>query len=129
MKLLIVSKLDRSARAIDTLTKYVKVGKSLGHEVALFAEQSQDFPDVPTSLAVKDYDFVVFVVYDARDFPDLPYLARLLDGVPKDRRAIIDCTGRFNDTIRVEHDVIASVEVDSARPGYVPDPPAAQEAS
>jgi len=104
MKLLIVSKLDRSARAIDTLTKYVKVGKSLGHEVALFAEQSQDFPDVPTSLAVKDYDFVVFIVYDARDFPDLPYLARLLDGVPKDRRAIIDCTGRFNDTIRVEHD-------------------------
>jgi hypothetical protein len=104
MKLLIVSKLDRSARAIETITRYVRVGKTLGHEVALFAEQSNDFPDIPTSLNVKDFDFVVLVVYDARDFPDLPYLARLLDGVPKERRAIIDCCGRFNETIRVEHD-------------------------
>jgi hypothetical protein len=46
----------------------------------------------------------VFVVYIASDFPDLPYLARLLDGIPKSRRVIIDCTGRFNKTIRIEHD-------------------------
>lgn len=39
------------------------------------------------------------------------------------------CHRDFWVTIRVEHDVIASVEVDAARPGYVPDPPAAQEAS
>jgi hypothetical protein len=104
MKLLIVSKLDRSARAINTITKYIRVGKELGHEVALFSEPLADFADVPTSLSVKAFDFVLFVVYDAKDFPDLPYLARLLDGVPKERRAIIDCCGRFNDTIRIEHD-------------------------
>ena len=104
MKLLIVSKLDRSARAVDTITKYIQTGKTLGHELAVFGEQMADFPQVPTSLAVKDFDFVIFVVYDAKDFPDLPYLARLLDGVPKSRRVIIDCLGRFNETIRVEHD-------------------------
>ncbi|HMB05444.1 MAG TPA: hypothetical protein VKP69_17115, partial [Isosphaeraceae bacterium] len=104
MKLLLVSKLDRFARAVSTITKYVQVGKALGHEVAVFGEQSSEEPNVPYSLDVRGFDFVVFVVYDARDFPDLPYLAQLLDGVPKGRRIIIDCCGRYNETIRVEHD-------------------------
>jgi hypothetical protein len=104
MKLLIVSKLDRSARAIETITKYVQAGKALGHEIAVFSEPLAEFPNIPTSRAVSAFDFVVFVIYDARDFPELPHLARLIDGVPKSRRAIIDCCGRFNDTVRVEHD-------------------------
>ncbi len=104
MKLLFVSKLDRSARAVRAVTKYVEMGKSLGHEVAVFGEQNPDFQSVPYSLDVKAFDFVVFVIYETWDFPDLPYLARLLDGVPKKRRVIIDCTGRYNETIRVDHD-------------------------
>jgi hypothetical protein len=104
MKVLIVSRFDRSARAINTITKYVRVGKSLGHEVTLFSEPIGDMPDVPTSREPKDFDYVIFVVYETPDFPDLPYLAHLLDGVPKERRTIIDCTGRYNETIQVEHD-------------------------
>jgi hypothetical protein len=104
MKLLIVSRYDRSARAINTITKYVRVGKELGHEVALFSDQIGDMPDVPTSRDPKAFDYVMFVVYETPDFPDLPYLAHLLDGVPRERRIIVDCTGRFNETIQVEHD-------------------------
>jgi len=104
MKLLVVSKLDRSARAISTIIEYIQVGKELGHEVAVFGEQSSEEPVVPYSLDVKGFDFVLFVVYETKDFPDLPYLARLLDGVPKERRVVIDCSGRYNETIRVEHD-------------------------
>jgi len=104
MKFLFVSKLDRFARAVNTITKYVQVGKALGHEVAVFGEQSSDFPSVPYSLDVKRFDFAIFVVYETQDFPDLPYLAQLLDGMPKERRVLIDCTGRYNETIRIEHD-------------------------
>src|SRR5260370_27256300 len=104
MRLLVVSKLDPSARAVSTITNYVRAGKDLGHEVALFGEQSSAEPVVPYSLDVRAFDFVIFVVYETKDFPDLPYLARLLDGVPKDRRVVIDCCGRYNETIRVEHD-------------------------
>jgi hypothetical protein len=43
-------------------------------------------------------------VYLSSDFPDLPYLPKLLDGIPKSRRVVIDCSGRYNDTVRVEHD-------------------------
>lgn len=104
MKLLFVSKLDRFARAVNAITKYVEVGKALGHEIAVFGEQSPEFPSVPYSLHVKKFDFVIFVIYETQDFPDLPYLAYLLDGVPRERRIIVDCTGRYNETIQIEHD-------------------------
>lgn len=104
MKLLMVSKLDRHARAVAPIARYVEAGRALGHEVAVFGEQNSQFPSIPHSLDVKSFDFAVFVVYMPSDFPDLPYLARLLDGMPKERRVIIDCIGRFNDTVRVDHD-------------------------
>jgi hypothetical protein len=104
MKVLMVSRLERSARAVSTIAKYVETGRRLGHEVAIFAERSSEFCSMPYSLDVSHFDFVVFVIYETADFPDLPYLARVLDGMPKEQRVIIDCTGRFNDTIRIEHD-------------------------
>lgn len=104
MKLLLVSKLDRSARAVSTLVKYIQVGKALGHEVAIFGEAVSDVPGVAYSLDVGGFDFALFIIYNPSDFPELPYLARLLDGMPKERRVIIDCWGRYNETIRLEHD-------------------------
>jgi hypothetical protein len=104
MNLLLVSKLDRFARAVTPITKYVEAGRALGHEVAVFGERTSEFPSVPYSLDVKKFDYAIFVVYLPSDFPDLPYLARLLDEMPKERRVIIDCVGRYNDTIRVDHD-------------------------
>ena len=103
MNLLMVSKLDRSARAVSTIAGYIRTGTALGHEVAVFGEPS-GAPALPASLDVKKFDFAVFVVHMPWDFPDLPYLARLLDEMPKERRVIIDCCGRYNETIRVEHD-------------------------
>jgi hypothetical protein len=104
MRLLLISKLHPWARAVHTIVKYVEVGRKLGHEVALFGEQLSELPFVPFSLDVGRFDCAVFIVYEASDFPDLPYLARLLDGMPKERRIVIDCSGRYNETIRVEHD-------------------------
>src|SRR5262245_11498472 len=91
MKLLVVSTLGRSARAVRTITKYAQVGRALGHEVAIFGELSSEISSVPYSLDVSRFNFAVFVVYETWDFPDLPYLARLLDGMPRERRVIIDC--------------------------------------
>lgn len=104
MRLLLISKLHPWARAVTTIVKYVEAGRRLGHEVALFGEQLSELPSVPFSLDVDRFDYAIFIIYEASDFPDLPYLARLLDGVPKERRIVIDCSGRYNETIRVEHD-------------------------
>jgi hypothetical protein len=104
LKVIFVSQLDRYARGVSTVAKYVQTGKALGHEVAVYGEQSTDIPGVEYSLDVGRFDYAIFVVYETSDFPDLPYLARLLDGLPKERRVIIDCCGRYNDTIRIDHD-------------------------
>jgi hypothetical protein len=104
MKLLFVSRYDRSARAINTITSYVRAGKELGHEVALFSDPIGDLPDIPTSRNPEAFDYVMFVVYETPDFPDLPHLAHLLDRVPHERRIIVDCTGRYNQTIAVDDD-------------------------
>jgi len=104
MKLLLVSKLSPSAQAINTIAQYSRVAEELGHEVAVFAEKQSDFRELRFSLDVHAFDLALFVVYMPSDFPDLPYLANLLDGMPKSRRVIIDCGGRYNETIRIDHD-------------------------
>jgi hypothetical protein len=104
MKLIFSTELTRYARSTYTLTKYVEVGRALGHEVSVFGEKSADLPSLPYSLDVEKFDFAIFLIHVPSDFPDLPYLAQLLDRMPKERRVIIDCLGRYNETVRVEHD-------------------------
>jgi hypothetical protein len=104
MNVLFVSKISQFARSVFPIFKYVEVGQQLGHRVALYGEQTADPPQLPYSLDAKSFDFAVFVVHEPWDFPDMPYLAQLLDSVPKERRVIIDCCGRYNETVRVEHD-------------------------
>jgi hypothetical protein len=104
MNVLFVSKISPVARSVFPIFKYVEIGQQLGYHVALYGEQTNDTPRLPYSLDAKAFDAVIFVVYEPWDFPDMPYLAQLLDTVPKERRIIIDCCGRYNDTIRIEHD-------------------------
>src|SRR2546425_719408 len=94
MRVLLVSKLAQSSRAVSTIVKYAEAAGEMGHQVAVFGEKDSDFPGLEFSLDVTAFDVAIFVVYMPFDFPDLPYLATLLDGVPKERRIVIDCLGR-----------------------------------
>ena len=49
-------------------------------------------------------DVALFIVQVPSDFPDMPHLARVLDGIPRERRVVVDLWGRFNETIRIDHD-------------------------
>jgi hypothetical protein len=104
-KILLVTQLHRFASGSNSIAEYIQCAKELGHEVAVFGKKSWEFPGMKYSLDVERFDFAVFVVNEATDFPDLPHLARLLDGMPKERRIIVDCCGRYNETVRVDHDV------------------------
>jgi hypothetical protein len=104
MKLLLVTWVDPWVRSVATVHKWVEAGRALGHEVAVYGEQHAELPAVPFTTELTGVDLVLFVVQVPSDFPDMPRLARLLDGVPREKRAVVDLWGRFNDTIRVEHD-------------------------
>ena len=104
MKLLLVSAVDAWTRSVSTVHRYVAAGRALGHEVFVYGEPNPDLPALPYSTELRGADAALFVVQVPTDFPDMPYLARILDELPRERRLVVDLWGRCNDTVRVEHD-------------------------
>jgi len=104
MKLLLVGWVDPWTRSVATFHKMVECGRALGHEVLVFGKPQADLPNLPLTTDLKGMDLALFVVQLPGDFPDMPHLARLLDGIPRERRLLVDLWGHFNDTIRVDHD-------------------------
>jgi hypothetical protein len=104
MKILLVTSVDPWTRSVSTIHRWVHAGRSLGHEVAVYGEPSAELPHLPFTTDLSGVNVAVFVVQVPSDFPDMPYLARVLDQVPRERRVVVDLWGRFNDTIRVDHD-------------------------
>ncbi|PRQ02453.1 hypothetical protein ENSA5_22710 [Enhygromyxa salina] len=104
MKLLLVNTPDLHARSVATIHRYVAVGRALGHEVVIFGDPNPELPSLPFTTDLRGVDLALFVVEVAWDFPDMPALACLLDGVPRERRVVVDLWSRYGDTIRTEHD-------------------------
>jgi hypothetical protein len=104
LNLLFISALETSTRSVHTISKYVQAGGGLGHKICVFGRPVDGLRLIHYSTDIKEFDFAIFVVHIPEDFPGLPDLAYLLDEIPKERRLVIDCWGRYNETIRVEHD-------------------------
>ena len=104
MKLLLVTWVDPWVRCVSTVHKWVEAGRALGHEVAVFGDPQPELPSLPYTTDLSGVDLALFIVQVPSDLPDMPYLARLLDGIPREKRVVVDLWGRFNDTIRLEHD-------------------------
>jgi hypothetical protein len=104
MKLLLVTWVDPWVRSVSSVHKWVEAGRALGHEVAVYGNPNPELPSLPFSTDLNRVDLALFIVQVPSDFPDMPYLARLLDRIPRERRAVVDLWGRYNDTIRVDHD-------------------------
>ncbi len=104
MNLLLVTSVDPWVRSVASVHRYMAASRTLGHEIAVYGEPNGQLPDLRFTTDLDGVDCAVFVMQVAWDFPDMPYLARLLDGIPRERRIAVDMWGRFNDTIRLEHD-------------------------
>lgn len=104
MKILLFTAVDPWVRSVSTVHGYVAAGRRLGHEVLVYGDPMPELPKLPFTRDVTDVDLALFVVQVPFDFPDMPHLARVLDGIPRERRVLVDLWGRYNDTIRLEHD-------------------------
>lgn len=104
MKLLIVTSVDPWTRSIATLHHFISAGQRLGHSVTIYGDSDQNLPNLPFSKDLDGVDLALFVIQVPGDFPDMPGLAYLLDWIPRERRAVVDLWGRYNDTIRIDHD-------------------------
>jgi hypothetical protein len=104
MRVLLITEANPWVRSVSTVHGYVAAGRRLGHEVVVYGEAQPDLPRLPFSTDLAGVDLALFVVQVPTDFPDMPYLARVLDGIPRERRIVLDLWGRYNETIRLEHD-------------------------
>lgn len=104
MRILLVTSVDPWTRSVSTIHRWVAAGRAMGHDVAVYGEPNADLPRLPYTTDSGGTDVAVFVVQVPSDFPDMPYLARVLDTVPRERRVVVDLWGRFNDTVRIDHD-------------------------
>jgi hypothetical protein len=104
MKLLIVGTVDPWTRSVASIQEYAKAAGKLGHEVAVYGPPNPDLAGVPFTTDLVGIDVALFVLQVTWDLPEMPDLARLLDAIPPERRVVLDLWGRYNDTIRLEHD-------------------------
>jgi hypothetical protein len=104
MKLLLVTSVDPWVRSVATVCRWVAAGRALGHDVSVFGKPHPELPQLTYTTYLDGVDLALFIIQVTWDVPDMPDLARLLDGVPRERRAVLDLWGRYNDTIRLEHD-------------------------
>lgn len=104
MRLLLATSVDAWTRSVATIHHWISAGRALGHDIAIYGEPNPDLPDLRFTTDLTDLDLALFVLQVPSDLPDMPYLARVLDGVPRGKRALLDLWGRYNDTIRIDHD-------------------------
>lgn len=104
MKIVLVGSVDPWTRSVATIQRYVRWGERLGHDVALFGAPNAELRDLKTTTAIDDADLVAFVVQVPQDIPGMPYLARMMDRIPREKRVVLDLWGRYNETVRVDHD-------------------------
>ncbi len=104
MKIVLVASVDPWTRSVATVDRYVATGRRLGHDVALYGAPNAELPGITTTTDTDDADLVVFVVQVPSDIPGMPGLARLMDRVPREKRLVLDLWGRFNETVRIDHD-------------------------
>jgi len=85
---------------------YVRVAKALGHEVVLFGAPGR--PSVfnyTTDVSSVDAAIFIFEWTTQLQYGNLLAWARLLSRVPRTRRVVIDCDGKYNETIHVTGDI------------------------
>jgi len=104
MKILLVTYVDPWVRSVSTVHRWAAAGRALGHDVAVYGDPNPELPSLAFTTDLSGVDVALFAIQVVSDFPEMPRLARLLDGTPRERRLVVDLWGHYNDTIRPEHD-------------------------
>jgi hypothetical protein len=105
MRLLFVHYVYEDRGSAQDLHHFALTAREIGHEVALYGPPNPK-SSFNYSLDVASADAVIFIVEWTTDlqFGDGVDWLRLLAGVPRRRRVVIDCDGKYNDAIRVVGD-------------------------
>lgn len=112
MKLLLVTSVDPWTRSVSSVHRWSEAASALGHELLIYGWPHGEMPKLKYTRDLKDIDLALFAMQVTWDLPDMPDLAYLMDGLPRERRLVVDLWGRYNETIRLDHDFNHLAKVD-----------------
>jgi hypothetical protein len=101
MKILFMMDMRVNAGSIQAVASYVRSGDELGHTLAVYGRQDPNFPRVRFSTDVGAFDYVVFIIESSLSWMTGLQMPRILSGVPRQHRAVLDADGMYNHTIVV----------------------------
>jgi len=116
MRLMFVHYLFEDRGSAQDIHNYALAARELGHEVALYGPRKNNSP-FNYSTDLRNVDALVFIFEWTTDLQegDLLDMARLVASVPRKRRVVIDCDGKYNDAISVVGDYNHASEQESRR--------------
>jgi hypothetical protein len=102
MRLMFVHHVIEDRGSAQDMYAYSQVARELGHEVALFGPPNPKSA-FNYSMDVDSADAVIFICEwtTKLQYGDNVALLRLLGKVPRERRVVIDCDGKYNDAVTV----------------------------
>jgi hypothetical protein len=105
MRLMFVHHVIEDRGSAQDMYHYAQVARLLGHEVVLYGPPHQA-SGFHYSLDIDSADAVIFIFEwtTGLQFGDNIDLMRLVGRLPRERRVVIDCDGKYNDAIRVAGD-------------------------
>lgn len=87
------------------LHSYAEVARELGHEVVLYGPPSHEAFNYSLDVGPDDAVVFIFEFTTRLAYGEKAGLLKMLGRVPRERRIVIDCDGKYNDAISVEGDV------------------------
>ena len=106
MRLMFVHHVLEDRGSARDMFQYADVASALGHEVVLFGEPRWPSPfRYTTDVRSADAAIFIFEFTTELQFGDLLAWARILSTIPRARRVVIDCDGKYNDAIHVIGDI------------------------
>jgi hypothetical protein len=106
MRLIFVHYVLENRGSAQDMFHYARVAESMGHEVVLFGSPKKASAfRYTTDVSSADAAIFIFEWTTQLQYGDLLAWAGLLSSIPRARRVVIDCDGKYNDAISVAGDV------------------------
>jgi hypothetical protein len=106
MRLMFIHHVLEDRGSAQDMYHYARVAEALGHEVVLFgAPQAETAFRYTTDISAVDAAIFIFEFTTELQYGDLFAWTRLLARIPRSRRIVIDCDGKYNDAIHVSGDI------------------------
>src|SRR5215212_6504783 len=106
MRLIFIHHVLEDRGSAQDIFHYARIAKALGHQVVLFgAPRRPSAFDYTTDLSVADAAVFIFEFTTELQYGDMLAWSRILARVPRSRRVVIDCDGKYNELIHVAGDM------------------------